>query len=402
MRLLQILQNFLFALVLFFIQPTFIVGVLLAFLARNQRVKYARRQLYSSIYKENFEVKQFFLWGIIPGVLISMVSVFAGLPVTLTWILLYQIVVILFLGMGYRFVHPLFTFSISGLLYLGLAFLDIDIESMVQLPEQWGISSVDSIRQGMENNQILLIFALLLLLSTIITLQIGNLSKFTPRFLQTKRGKLVARYRMKPFWLVPVLLIIPGESFGAFFSWWPVFSIGSQSFSFFLLPVLLGFRYTVQAQLPSEAKDRLMKEFVALAILGILLFAGTFWIIEMSPIGLVLLFIGGFFVLYRHRKREQRWAFQFGPAKEGLRVVAVRPNSPAEKLELDIGDAILDCNQFVLRNANEFYEALSSNRAYCRLRIRRKDGEIMLKETALYEDDPHNLGVILLEEIETE
>lgn len=395
----NIVQNILFAILLFFIQPTFIVGVLLAFLARNQRISYARSQLRASIYKDNYELKRFFLWGLIPGALISLVVVLAGLPVTLSWILFYQVLTLLFLGLGYRFIHPIFTFSAAGLALLGITLFNVNISEHISFAGEWVAPLEEGVTQGLQMNQIILILALLTLLTTVITLQTGDLAKFTPRFLQTKRGKLVARYRMKPFWLVPVLLVVPGESFGALFEWWPVFSIGNQTFSFFLLPVLFGFRYTVQAQLPSEAKDRLMKEFVGLAGLGILAFAATFWQIEAAPIGLVLLFIGGVVVLYRHRKREQRWSFQFGPAEHGLRVVGVRTDSPAEKMDLDIGDAILDCNDIELHDADQFYEALSSNRAYCRLRIRRKDGEIVLTETAIYDDDPHDLGVITLEEI---
>lgn len=396
----NIVQNLLLAIVLFFIQPTFIVGILLAFFARNQRISYARSQLRAAIYKDNFELKRFFLWGLLPGLFISLVSVFAGLPVTLSWILIYQIVTILFLGVGYRFVHPVFTFSTAGLILLALTYFELDMTQLIELPQGWATPLDGGVAQGLQITQIVLILTLLVLLSTVMTLQGGDLAKFIPRFLQTKRGKLVARYRMKPFWLVPVLLVIPGNGFSALFEWWPVFSIGNQTFSFFLLPVLVGFRYTVQAQLPSEAKDRLMKEFVGLSGIGILAFVATFWQVEIAPIALVLLFIGGFIVLYRHRKREQRWTFRFGPAENGLRVVGVRPNSPAEKMDIDIGDAILDCNDFEMHNAEEFYEALSSNRAYCRLRIRRKDGEIVLTETAIFDDDPHDLGVITLEEIE--
>lgn len=395
----NIVQNLLFAILLFFIQPTFIVGVLLAFLARNQRISYARSQLRASIYKDNYELKRFFLWGLIPGALISLVVVLAGLPVTLSWILFYQVLTLLFLGLGYRFIHPIFTFSAAGLALLGITLFNVNMSEHIPFAGEWVAPLEEGVTQGLQMNQIILILALVTLLTTVITLQTGDLAKFTPQFLQTKRGKLVARYRMKPFWLVPVLLVVPGESFGALFEWWPVFSIGNQTFSFFLLPVLFGFRYTVQAQLPSEAKDRLMQEFVGLAGIGILAFAATFWQIEAAPIGLVLLFIGGVVVLYRHRKREQRWSFQFGPAEHGLRVVGVRPDSPAEKMDLDIGDAILDCNDIELHDADQFYEALSSNRAYCRLRIRRKDGEIVLTETAIYDDDPHDLGVITLEEI---
>lgn len=395
----NILQSLLLSVGLFFIQPLFLVGIVLVLLAKSKRIRYDRKQLRATVYKDNFEIKRFLLWGLLPGLILSAINLFVGMPITLDWIILYQIVTLLSLGLGYRFIHPIFTFSVTSLILLALTFFEVNITQFFTMPANWFSPLEQGTSVAFELTQVTFIAALLLLLSTILVLHTGDMAKFIPRFLATKRGKLVATYRMTPFWLVPLLFVIPGEGFRPFFEWWPVFSIGNQSYSFFLLPVLVGLRYTVQAQIPSEAKNRLLKDFVGLSIAGLVLFALTFWIREIAVVGLLVLIAGGFAVLYRHRKREQKWSFRFGPAEQGLKVVAVRPNSPAEKMGLDIGDAILECNQIVLQNIEDYNEALFSNRAYCHLKVKRADGEMILAETAIYEDDPHDLGLITLEEI---
>lgn len=395
-----IVQNFLLALLLYIIQPTFIIGVLLLFLSVNRRFAYSRRQLRTSIYKERYEYKRFFLWGLIPGLLLSAVSVLAGLTVTVDWLIAYQVVTLLLLGFGFRFIHPVFTFSLSALALLGLGQLINYEEHASAVLNLWNspFSAENSVSfQGL---QPVFVLAVLVLLSTVLTLHLGKMTQFTPRFLKTKRGKLVARYRMTPFWLLPLVVIVPGNTFTQLFDWWPVFSVGSQSYSFLFVPVLIGFRYTVQAQMPTQAKNGMLKDFIYLGAISVVLFSLTFWQVELAAAGLIVLLVGGIVVLYRHRLRERKWNFRFGPAEEGLRVVAVKPDSPAEKMALEIGDVILEANQVKLSSVEDLTESLFMNRTYCKLKIKRIDGELVMAETSIYEDDAHDLGLIVLEEIE--
>lgn len=394
-----VLQNIGLALVLFFIQPTFLIGLLLAFVSKSRRYKYSRNQLRAVIYKDNFEIKRFFLWGLIPGLVLSLISLGVGLPVTIDWIILYHIVTLLFLGMGYRFLHPVFTFSASALaLFLYGQF--VSSESLfAPLLSNWNSPFIQEDAIGLEAIQIIFILSLLLLLSSVLTMHIGKLVQFIPRFLKTKRGKMVARYRMNPLWLVPLLVVIPGETFTQLFEWWPVFSIGNQTYSFLILPVLIGFRYTVQAQMPTQAKNALLKDFVALSVVGVLVFAATFWRLEAAVVGLIILFFGGAYVLYRHRLRERKWTFRFGPDQDGLRVVGVRPNSPADKMNIEIGDVLVEANQVKLNTSEDLIESLFNNRAYCKLKVKRIDNELVIVETAIYDDDPHDLGIITLEDM---
>lgn len=395
-----IFQNALLAIALYILQPTFIIGVLLLYLSVNRRFSYSRRQLRTSIYKERYEYKRFFLWGLFPGIILSLVSVIAGLPVTLDWIIAYQIVTLLLLGFGFRFIHPLFSFPLSalGLIVLG-QFFPYD-ESVSTMLDMWHSPFAGNELLTFQGMRSIFVLAVLILLSTILTLHLGKMNQLTPRFLKTKRGKLVARYRMTPFWLLPLVVIVPGDTFTRLFSWWPVFTLGSQSYSFLFVPVLLGFRYTVQAQMPTQAKNMILKDFLFLGALSAALFALSFWQIEFAAAGLLVLLIGGTLVLYRHRIRERKWDFCFGPAEEGLRVVAVKPDSPAEKMGLDIGDVLLEANQMTLSTVENLTESLFLNRTYCKLKVRRIDGELVMTETTIYEDDAHDLGLIVLEEID--
>ena len=68
-------------------------------------------------------------------------------------------------------------------------------------------------------------------------------------------------------------------------------------------------------------------------------------------------------------------------------------------MDIEPGEIILECNQFTKEQTTDFYEALASNRVYCKLRIKRTDGQIRLAETAIYDDDSHDLGIIVIEDV---
>lgn len=393
-------NNLMWSIILFFIQPIFIIGFLYAIFNRNKRVQYTRETFRVNFKRDNFELKDYFLKGIVPGVILSIVSVVAGIPVTVEWYVVYQVltIVLLLIG-GSRLIHPLFTFPLSMIALYGLNFFDIG------LPVHW----VDRFIQqstftlGETMNHLpdlsvnLLIFASIILLITTFVMNSEEKYKIFPILKSSKRGKTVAKYQKKSLWTLPLLVVVPGEIIEPFAEWWPLFNLNGNQYAFLILPILVGFHYTVLTQLLEEATSRLQKEFRYLAGLGIVLAAIAYFYPVVSEIAVAVLLIVGGIVLIRHRRRENMWSFRYGPADDGLRVIAVREDSPGERLDLSIGDIVLDLNDHQLVNTKEYNKVLATNRSYIKMRIRRKDGEIIITETPLYDNDHNNLGILLLD-----
>ena len=110
--------NLLWAILLYFLQPVFIIGLIYVYYNHNKRVKYSRKEFRVNFNRTNFELKDYFLKGLLPGLLISVVSILVGIPLTLEWYLVYQTITILLLLIGgSRLIHPLFTFSMSSILF---------------------------------------------------------------------------------------------------------------------------------------------------------------------------------------------------------------------------------------------------------------------------------------------
>jgi hypothetical protein len=393
-------NNLLWSIILYFIQPVFIIGFLYAIFNRNKRVNYTRETFRVNFKRDNFELKDYFLKGLIPGLILSIVSVIAGIPVTVGWYLVYQLlaIVLLLIG-GSRFIHPLFTFPISLFILYGLNILGINI------PLNWLESLIPSgtFTLGQTMNHLpalmlnLLLLASLILLASTFTMDTTDKHKIYPILKASKRGKNVAKYQKKTLWALPLLVVVPGEIIEPFADWWPLLTINGNQYAFLILPLLVGFHFTVSTQLLEEAATQLQTEFRYLAILGLGLFGLSYLYPVLTELAVALILIGGLIILIRHRRRENMWSFRYGPADEGLRVIAVRADSPGERLNLSIGDIILELNDHHLLDLEEYNKVIATNRSYIKMRIKRKDGEIIIAETPLYDDDHNNLGLLLLE-----
>lgn len=396
----MLMTNILWAILLYFLQPVFIIGLLYTIFNRNKRVKYSRKNFRVNFNRTNFELKDFFIKGLLPGILVSILSLVLGVPLTIEWYLIYQIVAILFLLIGgSRFIHPIFTFSMTSILMYAANLFQFDLNFQWLQP----VINENLFIMNFELNSLplllmnVLLFTSFILLITTFVMSRDNENKIFPILGSSKRGKTIAQYPNKSLWVLPMLIIVPGEVIEPFADWWPLLNIGGDRFALLILPVLIGLHYTVSTQLLNEATSIIQKEFRWLSLVGLLGVVLTYFYPILSIVVTGLLLIIGLFILYRHRKRENLWTFRYGPADEGLRVIAVRPDSPAERLNLSIGDIIMDMNDKTMNSREEFNEMLAYNRSYIKMRIKRKDGEIVIAETPLYDDDYNNLGLLILE-----
>src|SRR5690625_3033863 len=396
----MLISNVVWAVLLYFIQPVFIVGLLYAYGNYKKRVNYSRKTFRVNFNRSTFELKDYFLKGLLPGLIISVLSVVLGVPLTIEWYVAYQgITILLMLIGGSRFIHPIFTFSMTSILFYIFEHLNFNVNFSWLQP----IINENLFAANFEVNPFSalvtngLFFASLILLFSLFTLTTKTENEIFPVLGSSKRGKTVAQYPMKSLWVLPMAVVVPGEVFEPFADWWPVFNIGSESYAFLLLPVLVGFHYTVSTQLFTEAAKHLRKEFLWLFFISMIGVMASYFYLSIIICVVVLVFIAGLFILYRHRRRENMHNYRYGPADEGLRVIAVRRDSPAERMNLSIGDIIMDMNDQSITTREEFNERVAYNRSYVKMRIRRKDGEIVITETPLYDDDYNNLGLLILE-----
>lgn len=395
----MIMKNILWLLIIFLAQPVFILGLFYAFWNRNKRLNYVRKNYRLNFNPSPFEVTDYLFKTLILGIVISVILGVVGVPLTIEWYVIYQVVTILLLIIsGTRFIHPLFTFSISSIILFTLDRLGKTI------PLTWlrNIASQDSITINFQLENIsglilnsLFIISVILLFSGFL-MKKKDRNKFYPILHSSKRGKVVAKYQKKSILLLPLIVIVPGTLIEPIAAWWPLFNIGGERHALLLLPFLIGFHFTISTQLLGNALESMKKDLQVLAMISLLLTIISYFYMSFSIVSMIIVLVGGLVVLYRHRQRENMWTFKYGPADEGLRVIGIRPDSPAERMGLSIGVIITHINEQEMNTKEEFYEVISYNRSYIKMRLKRSDGEIIMVETPLYENDYNNLGLLIL------
>lgn len=395
----MMIKNILWLLIIFFVQPVFILGLGYALWNRSKRLKYVRKNYRLNFNPSSFEVTDYLFKSLVIGLILSVVVGVVGVPLTIEWYLIYQVVtIVLLLISGTRFIHPLFTFSLTSIatFILDWSGKAIPLDWLQNIVKQEAVAVNFQVANPSAVILNSLFFISMILVFTGHLMKKRDRNKFYPILHSSERGKMVAKYQKRSILLLPLIIVVPGSVIEPIASWWPLFSIGGERYALLLLPFLIGFHFTISTQILENAINSMKKDLYVLAGLSFLLTLMSYFYLELAVWFALILLIGGGFVLYRHRQRENMWTFKYGPADEGLRIIAIRPNSPAERMGLAIGGIITHINDQEMNTKEEFYEMISYNRSYVKMRLKRNDGEIIMVETPLYDDDYNNLGLLIL------
>ena len=98
----------------------------------------------------------------------------------------------------------------------------------------------------------------------------------------------------------------------------------------------------------------------------------------------------------RLRLKEENSPLYFSRKQQGVMILGVIPDSPAEKMGLGIGEVIMKANGIHVNSEDSFYDALEINRAHCKLEVVDVNDQIRYVQRALYEGDPYKLGILFV------
>ncbi len=375
-----------------FLQPALYVGIILVIIAGFNRVKWERKSFSIRVYSPWLELKNFFGIGLLFGLCLSIVSVVIGFSVTIEWIAIFNTIICFLMLIGmFRFSSTAFTIGITSLTFYFCYYFDINLSPFMN--EAFGYDAV-----FIDNFMISMTFLLsILLFVEAFLIQYTSAKNPAPSLRKSKRGKLIGSFQLRKLWFVPLVVFIPGDVFTKIFEWWPVFTIGSQSYSLIILPLFIGFQQRVQGQLPEAASRKIAVQVTTLAT--IIAVAGLLGI--MMPILTLFAFmfavIGRFWISYRHYRAEQLLPKKFGPQPGGIVVLGSREATPSARLNLKAGEKITEVNGQPIHTREGLYDALNLNRAFCKIKVIDNNGEPRFEQTALYENESFELGLLLVE-----
>lgn len=372
-----------------FLNPLLYFSIILALFSGFFRVKQERRELHTRIFDVYHEVRFLFPLGLLLGLGFSLLTIGAGLVIPFGGLLMIgAVTVLLAVTFKFRLLTPAFTVGISYLLLLAIHYFKVEMPFFNTYFEK--------LNEGLLNSVVVLLGTLLLIEGVLISS--SGWKKTSPRLIRSSRGLKVGAQEGKKLWLVPMFLLMPVGSLDMPWGWWPVFTLGSQTYSLILFPFLLGFRQLVRSTLPQISIKETGNRVFWLGALVLTIAVAGYFAPFVSITGAVLAILGREWFAYRQRVQDSERSYYFSRRSEGLMILAILPGSPAEKMSLVSGEMITKVNGFRVQTEEAFYEALQNNRAYCKLEVIDTNGQIRFEQGALYEGDHHELGIIFVEE----
>lgn len=370
-----------------FLNPLLYWTFLLVWVASSKRIHHERMNFGTKIFNRFSEFKG--TWGIslIIGLVVSLLTIGVGMVFSIETILLLSGVIIL-LSISFRFtlLSPSYTIGITFLLLLFAPFL-LEYQTYIEADL---FSKVDF-------TTVAILLGVFLIVEALLTRRVKRNDTY-PSLVRSQRGNWIGQHQFKKLHLIPFFVILPVGEITSFVAYWPYFSLGEQTYSFILVPFVIGFDYKVRGILPEIAAKKVSKGIFYLGFIVLLIAAGSIYISWLSLVAVIFAILGKEYINYLQRIEDRDRSAYYNKVAEGLKVLAVIPNTPADRLNILAGEVIVKVNDKKIYSIKEFYLALQNSGAFFKLEILDDNNEVRFVQSALYEEDHHELGIIFPQE----
>ncbi len=372
----------------FFMNPLVYVAFLSAVFLGYRRVKRERRFFNHRILNGWSETKNMLIMGFVLSSIISLFSIVVGLTVTVE--LLTVILIVSLIGLLLYTYHLLSPVIIMAIAFAVVVWMDWKNWSY----EIWGFEFAGSnVSDGLVMTAPVL--AGLLLMAEGILIRRNGAKFASPVVGTTKRGLNGFAYYSKKLWILPVLMIIPGEGI-SYLSYWPQFTLGSEQFSLIVFPFVIGFQQMVRRKLPIDVYPKLGRNIIFVGQLVLFVGLAAYFMPVLGAAALALGAISRTIIGVYYKRTEDRDHYVVMRSEKGVMIAGVLPDSPAEKMGLVSGEVIQKINGQAIFTEEEMYEALQVNAAHCRIEVLDHNGELRLTQHVVHRDDNHKIGLLIV------
>ncbi|MDG3072683.1 S1C family serine protease [Bacillus halotolerans] len=372
---------------LFFLHPLFWFFVIVSLAFGYVRIKRERSTFHTRIADIYDELKFTYTKGLIPGILLSIVLGVLGISIPLGML---AIIAVMTAAAAFtlraNWMSAAYIVSVSMLIGFGL---------QVNQAEPF----LDRFPQGYAVvwPALAVFLGLLVIAEGAVAYRSAHV-KTSPGLVVSSRGLPIGQQLANRIWLLPLFILVPGNGLESHLSWWPVFSVPGGSFHFLWIPYFVGFGQRVQGSLPETSIRITAKRVCILGLIVSALGAASLLWTPLAGAAACAAVLGRIFLSVKQRVNDNAAPFYFSKRDQGLMVLGIIPNTPAEDLELKIGEIITKVNGVPVKHVSDFYEALQRNRAYVKLEIIGLNGEIRFDQRASYEGEHHELGILFVKD----
>lgn len=372
-------------------QPVWWFGFIREWVTADRRIRQERLTFGSAVYSDKYEVRHFVLLSLLFGLIGSVISFAVGMTIPLGWWLIYTALAALaiIIGLGARL--PITIFVGSVVLYVWCNSIGVT-QQLIAPMRQFSFSG-ETVTLG----NLIILLGVALFTFGIWLKKIGG--RFaSPKIFAQKRGKLIAGYPFNELLVVPMLVLVPGNFLSAHLPFWPVLSLGGTTVTPLFLPLLIGLHLTIFKQNPKTVFKGLSKAVVVLSLFILVGGILSLFVTSSALIVLGLAYLCYLGCLISTRWHDRKQSFWFSKVDHGVRVLGIKPETPAAKMDIQVGDIITTCNQQPVSSETNFYEALLLDPTYCHLKIQTPEGDLKVTETAIFDGAPHEIGIVMFKD----
>lgn len=378
------------AIATFFLNPVFYIALLAATMLGYFRVKKERRIFRTRIVYGGTEFKRLLKDGWLYALILSVIIAAAGLAVPMEWLIALSVISIIVMLTG--FYHAASFIYLASAAVLAVWLFEANGWSVkLGFAEMAGRSFSDGWLLS-----VALIAGLLLFIESRMVEKAGAAAA-SPRLHKSARGLRAAAYISRRLWLIPAVLVVPGQMVSEYAPYWPQLPIGETAFSFVLFPLVFGFQGRSKRTLPVYLYPKIAKSIAWVSILTIAMALFGFLWLPMAGIALAVGAVARLAVTLYFAQQERSGNYAVTPQAQGVMIIDVLPGSPAEKMGLERGEIIRKVNGTTVTNETELYEAIQLNAAHCRLEVIDHNLEVRLRQHVVFRHDHHRLGLLIVE-----
>lgn len=370
-----------------FLQPLLYWSIILIVISGYQRIKRERINFGYKIFDVFYEWKHTWRFSLVFGLIISMITLGIGVVFTYETIVLLSIVVILLSMTGkFHLLSPSYTIGLTYILLLLFPFL-LTYQSII--PH-------DFFSQSNFTGLVLLLG--ILLFGEAYLLRRTNRNESFPSLTTSQRGVWIGQHHLKKLSMIPFFALVPYGAIESFAPFWPYFNIGAETYSLLFIPFIIGYDHVVRGRLPYHTALQLSRSLALLAFMIVVLACASIFVPWISLIGIIIAILGREFVNYKQHVEDRDHIPYFAPLDEGLKVLSIIPGTPADRLNILVGEIIVKVNGQTIKSVDDFYESLQDSGAFFKLDIIDDAGEVRFVQSAFYEGDHHKLGIIFTQD----
>ncbi|QJC90288.1 S1C family serine protease [Bacillus inaquosorum] len=372
---------------LFFLHPLFWFFIIISLAFGYVRIKRERKTFHTRIADIYDELRFTYTKGLIPGLLLSVILGVLGISIPLGMLAIIAVITAAAaLTFHANWMSAAYIVSVSMLIGFGLQMSQAE-PFLERFPQGFAV-----VWPAMA-----VFLGLLIIIEGTVAYRSAHV-RTSPALVVSSRGLPIGQQLANRIWLLPLFLLIPGNGLESHFSWWPVFTVPGGSFHFLWIPYFVGFGQRVQGSLPETSIKITAKRVCILGLVVTALGAASLLWTPLAGAAVCVAVLGRIFLSIKQRVNDNAAPFYFSKRDQGLMVLGIIPNTPAEDLELKIGEIITKVNGIPVKNVSDFYEALQHNRAYVKLGIIGLNGEIRFDQRASYEGEHHELGILFVKD----